>query len=229
VTSTDRPSRSQSRGRILALLRDAGRPLEISELIAGSGLSAGAVRFHLANLTRAGSVCSVRSSNHSHPGRPRVAYEASHVDAADPAEAYRKLAALLGRELLRSGSSIAAFEAGRHEAATSGLPGIESHWSAAEVIAARLRADGFEPTVSRDGHTVELNHCPFHGLAAELPGVVCAVHEGMTAAALESAGLPAHVRVVPVLDGSGPCLVHLLSPEVPDANDSPASKKESVS
>ncbi len=49
---------------------------------------------------------------------------------------------------------------------------------------------GSTPTVSRDGHTVELNHCPFHGLAAELPGVVfCAVHEGMTAGALESAGL----------------------------------------
>jgi predicted ArsR family transcriptional regulator len=174
-------------------------------------------------------VRSVRSSNHSHPGRPRVAYEAAHVDAADPAEAYRNLAALLGRELLRSGSSLAAFEAGWHEAAASGLPRIESHWSAAEVIAARLRADGFEPSVSRDGQTVELNHCPFHGLAAELPGVVCAVHEGMTAGALESAGMTAHVRVVPVLDGSGPCLVHLLLPEVPDANDSLASKKESVS
>ncbi len=45
VTSTDRPSRSESRGRILALLREAGRPLEIlAELIAGSGLSPGAVR-----------------------------------------------------------------------------------------------------------------------------------------------------------------------------------------
>ena len=58
---------------------------------------------------------------------------------------------------------------------------------------------------------------------------LCAVHEGLTVGALESAGLPGAVRVVPVLDASGPCLVHLNEPpQALDVSVPSASTKEIV-
>ena len=228
MTSTDRPSRAESRGRILALLRGAGRPVGISELIRDSGLSAGAVRFHLGNLVRTGDVRPVRPATSRRRGRPPLAYETMSVGAADPAEAYRTLAALLGRELLRSGRATAAYEAGRHAARAARSPGTGSPRLAADVITGLLSEGGFDPTMRPDGRTVELNQCPFYDLAAELPGVVCAVHEGLTAGALESAGLPANVRVLPVHDGSGPCLVQLLDPSPPPAASGRATSQKEI-
>ena len=58
----------------------------------------------------------------------------------------------------------------------------------------------------------------------ELPGVVCGVHHGLTSGALERAGVAANVRVVPVLDGSGPCLVHVEEHPPADCDD-PLSTK----
>ncbi len=66
------PARQESRARVLGLLRKAGRPLGISALTESTGLSAGAVRFHLANLLRAGSVRTVLAPTHTRPGRPVI-------------------------------------------------------------------------------------------------------------------------------------------------------------
>ena len=224
-----RPARQESRARILAVLREAGRPLGISALIDDTGLSAGAVRFHLANLMRAESVRPVRPDTHLRRGRPVVEYEATSGAAGDPAQAYRALAAMLGRQLSAAGEPHAAYEAGRHYAHRAAARPKGTAPAALEVVQRLLHEGGFAPVVTADRSTVELHRCPFYDLAAELPSVVCAVHEGLTAGALESAGLPANVRVVPVLDGSGPCLVHLHESHQPtDVSVPPVSTKEIV-
>lgn len=231
VESSVRPSRQESRSRLLDVLRQAGQPLGITALTQRTGLSAGAVRFHLANLLRAGSARRVKPATHDRPGRPVVEYEALAVDAGDPAQAYRMLAAMLGRQLSHAGQPRAAYEAGRQwsQQTVPATAGGASAPTPRDVVQQLFREGGFEPFAREDGRTVELRRCPFYDLAAEMPGVVCAVHEGLTVGALESAGLPATVRVVPVLDASGPCLVHLNEPpQSSDVSVPSASTKEIV-
>jgi predicted ArsR family transcriptional regulator len=228
VTSSDRPARQQSRARILAALREAGERVGVAQLCEQTGLSAGSVRFHLSNLLRAGSVRAVHPEVHANRGRPVVEYEALPVDAADPAEAYRVLAAVLGGQLRRSRQPHAAFEAGRHWAADVSRAGAPQRGSGAlETVTELLRVGGFAPSV-RDSQTVELHQCPYYELATELPSVVCAVHHGLTSGALERAGIAADVRVVPVIDGSGPCLVHVQAGPSCQDSDFPSPTKEIV-
>jgi len=157
-----------------------------------------------------------------------VEFEALPVDAADPANAYRMLAAMLARQLSSVGPQ-AAYEAGRQwtKQAIPATDGGASAPTQLDVVQQLFREGGFEPLAREQGRTVELHRCPFFELASELPGVVCAVHEGMTVGALESAGLATNVRVVPVLDASGPCLVHLNEPpQAPNVSVPSASTKE---
>jgi predicted ArsR family transcriptional regulator len=229
VTSSERPARQHSRARIREVLREAGCPVGIAHLTAETGLSAGAVRFHLANLLRDGSARSVHPQTHPGRGRPVVEYEAAPTNPADPAEAYRMLAAALGRELRRSRRPRAAFDAGRHWAQAASFPPITQspETSALDAVTQLFHEGGFAPAAGESPHTVELHECPFYELATELPGVVCAVHHGLTEGALERAGIAATVRVVPVLDGSGPCLVHLHdASREPVTSDSSLSTKE---
>ena len=231
MDSSERPARHQSRARILRALREAGGPVGIAHLTAATGLSAGSVRFHLANLLREGSARSIHPQTHPRRGRPVVEYEALPTDPADPAAAYRTLAALLGRELSRSRRPRAAFDAGRHWAEEASLLPLTqaTDLNALDAVTRLFRDGGFAPAMGEDRHTVELHECPYFELATELPGVVCAVHHGLTEGALQQAGVAARVRVVPVLDGSGPCLVHILNvPEDPPTADSPLPTKEIV-
>jgi predicted ArsR family transcriptional regulator len=47
-------------------------------------------------------------------------------------------------------------------------------------------------------------------LAVERAEVVCGVHLGFVHGVLEHLGEPVTAKVTPVLDGSAPCLVHLI-------------------
>lgn len=77
------------------------------------------------------------------------------------------------------------------------------------VVVSVFREAGFEPAVDVGSHTVALHRCPFRELAAEHPDVVCGMHLGLLTGLLEQIGASTEVRLVPVLDGSGPCLVRL--------------------
>jgi predicted ArsR family transcriptional regulator len=67
---------------------------------------------------------------------------------------------------------------------------------------------GFAPRRSGDD-AVELHGCPFRSVAAEHPDVVCEVHLGLVRGVLEEYGDARRASLTPVLDGSGPCLLHL--------------------
>ena len=208
-----------SRDRVLAVLRGASAPVGVRAVCAATQLSATAVRFHVDHLIGLGAVRAVKDPEHTGAGRPAVLYRAVPAEAVDPAAAYRVLAGLLARELTRSAGPGAGSEAGRawavgvlHGRSFAGMA------DPLEVVVSLFEDTGFSPMRGADGRTVELHRCPFLGLAVEQPEVVCSVHHGLLTGVLEEIGAPTNVRLVPVLDGSGPCLVRLGQPPVLDAD-----------
>lgn len=203
--------RQGSRDQVLQLLRDSGSPMGVRTLCERTSLSANAIRFHLGNLQRDGSVVAVPSDGHDGPGRPPLLFRAQPVEAVEPAAAYRLLAGLLADELNRSSPSGLSPHAGRSWARRA-LSNVRPEHSVAEplsLVGAVLRGAGFEPVVDHTSRTVALHRCPFMDLAAEQPGVVCGMHLGLLTGLLEEIGALNKVRLVPVLDGSGPCLVNV--------------------
>jgi predicted ArsR family transcriptional regulator len=133
------------------------------------------------------------------------------LEGANPASAYRLLAGLLATALHRSGGPDAAPEAGRHWARS--LP--PANWSEVsradpiDAVSTLFANSGFDPRRGSDRQTLELHKCPFLDLAVEQPDVVCGIHLGLVQGLLEELGARRDVQLVPVLDGSGPCLVRL--------------------
>ncbi|MFL6078945.1 MAG: helix-turn-helix transcriptional regulator [Ornithinibacter sp.] len=208
-------SRGDGRERVLEALRSSARPLGVGAVRASTGLSANAVRFHLQRLIEAGHVQSAGDPDHAGPGRPAILYAATSRAEADPASAYRLLAALLARAVSRSATTGAAREAGR-DWATAIAP-RDFRGEPVELVETLFRGSGFsprraEPRADVDGQTLELHQCPFLDLAVDQPETVCSVHLGLVPGLLDEIGQPRPVRVVPVLDGSGPCLVHIGPP-----------------
>jgi predicted ArsR family transcriptional regulator len=209
------PTPGSGRERVLAALRESARPLGVGAIRAATGLSANAVRFHLQRLIDAGHVQSAGDPDHTGPGRPAILYAATSRAEADPASSYRLLAALLARAVGRSANPGAASEAGR-DWATAIAP-REFRGEPLQLVETLFQASGFAPRraapdAGDDVHTVELHQCPFLDLAVDQPEIVCSVHLGLVTGLLDEIGQSRHVRVVPVLDGSGPCLVHIGPP-----------------
>jgi predicted ArsR family transcriptional regulator len=204
-------TRQGSRDRVLALLRTSTAPLGVPAITGAVGLSANAVRFHLQNLIENGSVAQAAPADQPGPGRPAIRYTATPTEDNSPDSAYRLLSGLLARELSRSGSPDAASDAGRDWARALAPPRWTdmSHADPIEVVGALFENSGFDPRRGPDGQTLELHRCPFLDLAVEQPDVVCGIHLGLVKGLLEEIGARREVRLIPVLDGSGPCLVRL--------------------
>ena len=211
MSPTAAPTRQSSRERVLALLRASKTPLGVATITAATDLSANAVRFHLQNLIESRAVRAAADPDHPGPGRPAIRYAATPMEATDPASAYRLLAALLARALNRSAAPGAASDAGRDWARALAPAGWaeEPHENPIEAVSALFENSGFDPRLGLDGQTLELHRCPFLDLAVEQPDVVCGIHLGLAKGLLEEIGARRDVRLVPVLDGSGPCLVRL--------------------
>jgi predicted ArsR family transcriptional regulator len=214
-----------SRGVVLAFLRSSMEPTTLGAIVSAVGLSAATVRFHLNHLVEAGLITAARGPVIG-PGRPKQTYRAMAPEAVDGEAAYRLLAGLLADELARVADPLALVSAGRSWAArvaeTAPVVARRRGESAAEysrrLVVEVFDDGGFAPTVGDSGQVIELHKCPFMGLAAVRPEIVCSVHLGMVQGLLElfdtTAGAgeraePGWARVRPVLDGSGPCLVIL--------------------
>jgi predicted ArsR family transcriptional regulator len=199
------------------------------------GLSVNTVRFHLDRLCREGLVTR-RSARPDGPGRPHLVYRAVAAEAVDGAAAYRLLAELLAEGVVRSGDTGATFEAGRswadrlvtaHDPSVGGSTAAEENAAAVARVVELLADGGFAPELLPDEQTVALHSCPFMDLAIVRADVVCTVHLGFARGVLrrlqevaDAAGRVPHairddtVRLKPVLDGSGPCLLTLPTPRV---------------
>jgi predicted ArsR family transcriptional regulator len=206
------PSRQGSRDRVLAALRDDPRPLRIHDVCAATRLSPNAVRFHLNHLIGLGAVSTVKDPYASGSGRPALVYLAAAPEAVDPSAAYRALAGLLASELVRSAGPRAATEAGRGWAGSLLEGRAIEGTDPLPLVMSVLQEGGFKPVASADGSTIELHRCPFLDLALEQPAVVCGVHLGLVSGVLDLLGASTAVRLVPVLDSDGPCLVRFGAP-----------------
>jgi predicted ArsR family transcriptional regulator len=170
-----------SRRRLLEVLRAAATPMDAPALAAASGLHPNTVRFHLDVLIKAGFVRE-SSARQGRRGRPRIVYEAA--SAAAPARGYELLASVLVDHLDRSGGGDAARDAGLEWAGRlrPNPPEQPDDMRATAATVSALFAElGFQPTVEgSDGDTrMTLHACPFWSMAADHPGIVCAVHLGL--------------------------------------------------
>jgi predicted ArsR family transcriptional regulator len=175
------------RARILGELRNAPDGLDVAELTARLEIHPNTVRWHLGHLSGAGLVVS-RPVHRGVPGRPRIVYEAA-AGAAEHADGYRFLAEMLAGALARTADpSGDAERAGR---AWGGFlvdrPPPSVRLTADEAtarIVQLLAAHGFAP--ERRDSVVEMHRCPFRELVETHGDVVCGLHRGLLAGALEA-------------------------------------------
>lgn len=195
VDAAPRPL-GRSRSAVLACLREADGPVGVTEAAEAAGLHVNTARFHLDALVDDG-LAERRTEEAAGPGRPRILYSA-RSRAAD-VRSYRLLARMLA-ELVAAldpkGASAAA--AGRmwgHHLVDGPAPGEDLDADEALRRLQELMAQvGFEPELLDGGEPrVRIHHCPFHEVAQEKPGVVCAVHLGLMQGALEELRAPLEV------------------------------------
>jgi predicted ArsR family transcriptional regulator len=184
---------SPTRGRLLAELRGAQRPLSAQELGAAMGLHANTVRTHLTILENARLVVSSREGG-GRRGRPRHLFAASEsVPSGDAA--YRALAAVLAERLGRD-------RAVGWEGATPGAADTASaveeaaltwvrRWTsqrepdaspALEQLVGALGELGFVSRVRGEidrGAEVVVESCPFADIVSTFPEVACGFHRGV--------------------------------------------------
>lgn len=84
----------ESRGRVLDVLRAAGRPMGVREVAERVGLHQNTARFHLDGLVDAG-LAERRAEERSEPGRPRMVYAGTAMDVPSGQRSYRLLAEML--------------------------------------------------------------------------------------------------------------------------------------
>jgi predicted ArsR family transcriptional regulator len=224
-----------SRDAVLVALRSSNQAMATDALAEAVGLSVNTVRFHLDRLCRDGLITRVTAPPDG-PGRPRQVFRAVSPEAVDGAAAYRLLAGLLAEGLARTGGSQASLEAGRswadrlvaaQDPSIGGTDSADANTGAVQRVVELFEDGGFAPELTDDGHAIALHRCPFRELAAVSPDVVCAVHLGFVRGALHrlqegarAQGRIPHqidadrVRLDPVLDGSGPCMVTLPWPAI---------------
>jgi predicted ArsR family transcriptional regulator len=203
-----------SRLRILELLQQAEAPLDARQLRARVGLHLNTVRSHLRVLTDAGLV-TARREERSHPGRPRVLYEAAAEPPAEPALAgYRLLAQILASSLGSARNhSARAEEAGRMWGAhLVRKPPPFSSISKQETIDELVHLHeqyGFKAELRQATNEIVLKRCPFQEVATSYQTIICPVHLGLIRGALAqlASGVEAE-RLEPFAE-PGACVGHL--------------------
>jgi predicted ArsR family transcriptional regulator len=187
------------------------------EAAGGAGVSRSAAAFHLDRLVEDGLLDTEfrRLTERRGPGagRPAKLYRRADREIAVslPARRYELAARLLAAAVAEAGetghpvASVLDRLAREHGARMASAVGPASASAPARAVAGALAAEGYEARSTPAG--IVLANCPFSGVAAEHPGLVCGMNlallEGF-AAALPDARLAA--RLVPT-DGS--CCVRL--------------------
>lgn len=177
-----------TRHRIFRRVVDAERPVGVAELTDHVGLNHNAVRQHLAKLVDAGLLVEGVAAPTGR-GRPRLQYTVepsveSRWGATGP---YERLALLLG-EVIRTGDP--PIEVGRRAARRERLGDGRRSTDAVGELVERMARHGFEPSVGRDGDTVDitLHRCPFETAALADPDTVCQLHLGLARGVADDVG-----------------------------------------
>lgn len=223
--------RASSRRRVLDLLTQTGRPMDLAELSEATGLHANTLRGHLDLLVDLGEV--ERSIEpRATPGRPRIRYCRSGGEPAS--NPYRQLATELAAGLAAGTDSVAAARAaGRHWAGSlrerAGLdPEAQLPADRAVQLATEgLTSLGFAAHTEPLGDRIYLHACPFEEVARTNPSV-CRVHADLLGGLFAELGgevemesLDPHVR--PNL-----CVARLRTTTNPPSTDLPPADEPTV-
>lgn len=183
-TGTSTPVVPGTRGRLLALLRAADRPLTVDELASALDLHRNTVRFHMEALAEVGLVHEGRQLTGT-KGRPRAVFSPTSSGTRSGERNFQLLASVLTDHLARTSADPAAdaHAAGvawgqRLSVTARGAP--RKRTSRAQVIEA-LDAMGFEPrpTPATRPTRIQLHNCPFREVVDEQQTLVCAMHAGL--------------------------------------------------
>lgn len=211
----------ETRRRMYAVVRRAGRPLTRDEAAAGVGVSRKLAAFHLDKLVDAG----LLRAHYEHTdgphrvGRRPKLYEPSGVTVqfSIPERRHELLADLLMEAVLtetrsenaRQAAVRVAAERGRalgaaeREATRPGRLGAERGLTICERM---LERHGFEP-IRETTTRVRLHNCPFQPLTAKAPDLVCAMNHAFLAGYLD--GLRATGLRATLAPRPGECCVRI--------------------
>ena len=206
----------ESRARVLDLLRAANAPLGVQGVADRAGLHANTARFHLEGLVRAG-LATREPQPRETPGRPSMAYRASHADRPMGQRRYRLLAEMLTSVIagMVPQPQAAATEAGREwgRYLTEQPPPYQGVTAEQAVVklAAALEEIGFAPEVVAEsaGYRIRLRQCPFREVAEQHPDVVCAMHLGLLQGVLEQSRAPVSADDLQPFAEPGSCVARL--------------------
>jgi predicted ArsR family transcriptional regulator len=154
---------------VLVAMREAGTPITSSALASYLGVHITTARYHLDRLVARGTVVRWASAHSGVRGRPQLTYALIDAEAAR-----NELVALLAGMVDRGEGATSAVEAGR--AWADGIPDVEPN--AHVALERELAVRGFAP--ERTALGFDLHDCPFRDAARQSPGVVCALHLGLT-------------------------------------------------
>lgn len=213
--------RASSRRRILDLLRYSGRPMDLAELSASTGLHPNTLRGHLDLLVDLGQVQRT-SEERTVPGRPRVLYACR--DGEPAANPYRLLATELAAGLATGSDAVdAGRAAGRHWAerlrSQAGLDAAQPP-DAERVVA--LAAEGlshlgFTAQTEPLGDRIYLRSCPFEELARTNPSV-CRVHADLLTGLFDELGGAVELEGLDPFVRPNLCIARLAHTDRPAAN-----------
>lgn len=201
------------RAEVLALLRQADRPLSVGEVAEAMDLHVNTARFHLDGLVD-DALAERTTEPRQTRGRPRILYTSAGPSPGP--RSYELLAEMLTglmSSLDAAGpTSVELGKAwGRHlveRAAPS------ENLDAQEAVARLdrlLDRVGFQPETrsTDDGAEVRLRHCPFLEVAQKHTDIVCAIHLGLMQGALDELRAPVAAASLEPFVTPQVCLAHL--------------------
>ncbi len=202
----------EHRARLMEELRAAPDGLDVRGLGRKLGLHENTVRWHLGILEDAGLIDS-RPADDGRPGRPRMLYAVRPgADDGSGRDEHRLLATILtGAVAEIPGGQGLAEEAGRAWGRylvrrPSPLQRAGEQAAVGEVTRL-LDEEGF--AAEAHGAEIHMRRCPFHDLAESNPEVVCGVHRGLMAGALEELGSDLEVEGLDVFVRPDLCVARL--------------------
>jgi predicted ArsR family transcriptional regulator len=201
-----------ARVRIVEELRAAPGGLDVRELGRLLGLHENTIRWHLGILEDAGQIDAAPAAS-GKPGRPRILYRLRPGARSAPGgDEHRLLATILT-------GSLAELPDGQERAATAGrawgrflvrrpspLERVDDETALTEV-ARVLDEEGF--AAEPQGLEIHMRRCPFHDLAGTNPEIVCGVHLGLMAGALEELGSDLEVEGLDVFVRPDLCIARM--------------------
>lgn len=221
VASSGR-THSATRETLLRLVEAQTEPVTIAGLASMSGCHENTVRGHMQALWRDGFV-GRELAPAAGQGRPSWLW---HAAAPTPDSPYAGLAIALAEGLAATGAEApdraraVGEQWGRTLAAT--LPPAATPDEARRTVLAVMQDQGFAPhavaseTVANDtdaskteAHDIKLRRCPLVAAATHRPEIVCAVHLGMIAGALEGIGAQDAGSTLTPMSGPGECTLTL--------------------